>query len=202
MTRKDVVRIVHAFLRTELREPDEIDITPAYVLQDLLDCRVCAGHIMQVYVKGIMDGVTLPDGRMIFDAEGTVSEEEWSGILTRVCFQEFRTPRISDSEISRHITEAKELSAERALQLFQTEKSVLVDVRTEREYEASCLEGAINVPLLDIIKNPFVFSGNRDERILLYCNEGAQSQAAAGCLKEAGYKNVAYFAWKESSKLL
>lgn len=199
MTRKDVVRIVHEFLRTELREPDEIDITPAYILQDLFDCRVCAGHIMQVYVKGIMDGVTLPDGRMIFDTEKKVSPEEWTEIMSRVCFSEFRVPRKTES-CKTNLREAPEqLSPEQAMEFLQVaEKILLVDVRSVRDYEAGHQEGSLNVPLLDIIKNPFVFSGNRDKMILLYCEEGVQSQAAAGCLKEAGYKNVAYFAWKES----
>ena len=41
-----------------------------------------------------------------------------------------------------------------------------------------------------------MFSENRDKLILLYCKEGYQSKAAAQCLAEAGYKNVAFFAWK------
>jgi rhodanese-related sulfurtransferase len=72
-----------------------------------------------------------------------------------------------------------------------------VDVRTEREYEVAPMENAINVPLLSLIKNPFLFSENRDKTILLYCQEGYQSKAAAQCLLEAGYEKVAFFAKKE-----
>ena len=198
MTRKNVVGIVHDFLRTELKEADDIDIVPAYVLQDLFDCRVCAGHIMQLYVKGIMDGVCLPDGRMIFDGEREVSPAELSEIMVRVCFPEFRTPRKQEATLSRGLEEPEELSPEQAIKLMQREKNVLlVDVRTGREYEQGHLENARNIPLLDIIKNPFVLSESREKSLLLYCNEGVQSKAAAQCLLEAGYKMVAFFAWQE-----
>lgn len=52
--RRNAARIVHEFLRIELREQDERDIRKANVLTDLYDCKVCANHIAQVYLKGIM----------------------------------------------------------------------------------------------------------------------------------------------------
>ena len=201
MTRKNIVGIIHEFLREELQEPDEIDAAPAYVLQDLFDCRVCAGHIIQIYVKGIMDGITMPDGRIIFDAEKTVSERELAEVLTRVCFREFRTPRRSEAVKSSPVPEPEEVSPEQVSRLLREEKNVLlVDVRTEREYAEEHLQGAVNVPVLSVIKNPFLFSGYYGKKILLYCGEGYQSKAAAQCLLEAGYKNVAFFARKEEKQ--
>lgn len=198
MTRKTIVGLIHDFLRTELQEPDEIDSAPAYVLQDLFDCRVCAGHIIQVYVKGIMDGIVLPDGRMVFDAEKQVSKEELSDIMAKACFPEFRTPRRTENAQNSPGREPEEFSLEQVKRLMKEEKKTLiVDVRTEREYTEGCLPGAVNVPLLDIMKNPYMFSENRNKSILLYCGEGYQSRAAAQCLLEAGYPKVAYFAWKE-----
>lgn len=196
MTRKTIVSLLHDFLRTELGEPDEIDATPAYVLQDLFDCRVCAGHIIQVYIKGIMEGITLPDGSMIFDAEKPVSGEELADILTKACFPEFRTPKRPETEIKPAAVEPKEVSFEQAMNLVSGESNILlVDVRSEREYEEAHLPGAVNAPFLSVIKNPFMFSEKRDIMILLYCNEGYQSKAAAQCLLETGYKNVVFFAW-------
>ena len=198
MTRKNIVGLIHDFLRTELQEPEEIDAAPAYVLQDLFDCRVCAGHIIQVYVKGIMDGIVLPDGRMVFDAEKQVSKEELSDIMTKVCFPEFRIPHRSEDRKETSHYEPEELFYECAKKLLREEKNILpVDVRTMREYEQNHLPGAVNVPLLDIVKNPYIFSENRNKTILLYCSEGVQSRVAAQCLLEAGYPKVAYFAWKK-----
>ena len=206
LLKKHGARILHNFLRLELREADEIDATPAYVLQDLFDCRVCAGHIIQVYVKGIMDGVDLPDGRMIFDAEKVISKEEAEEIIHRI-FQKnvrirredrsFQSKKTWESEKVSSKEEAKEISLEQAVQLMQERgKNLLVDVRTEREYAEKHLKGALNAPLLSLIKNPFMFAENRHKMLLLYCEEGYQSKAAAQCLLEAGYENVAFFAWK------
>ena len=198
MTRKKIVGLIHDFLRTELQESDEMDSSPAYVLHDLFDCRVCAGHIIQIYVKGIMDEIVLPDGRLIFAGEKEVSKEELSDIITKTCFPEFRTPRRTEKKNYSSAGEPEEISLEQVKQLMKEEKRpLIVDVRTEREYAEGSLPGAVNVPLLDIMKNPYMFSENRNKSILLYCGEGYQSRAAAQCLLEAGYPKVAYFAWKE-----
>lgn len=198
MTRKNIVGLIHDFLRSQLQEPDEIDSAPAYVLQDLFDCRVCAGHIIQVYVKGIMDEILLPDGRLIFDGEKEVPKEELYDIMTKMCFPEFRTPRRSTELKESFLCEPEEISAEQAKRLMREEENiVLVDVRTAREYRQHCLPGAVNVPLLDIMKNPYIFSENRNKKILMYCGEGTQSRVAAQYLMEAGYPKVAYFSWKE-----
>ena len=194
LLRKHAARIIHNFLRLELKETDEIDGSPAYVLQDLFDCRVCAGHIIQMYVKGIMGGIALPDDRMIFNADEVVPEKEAEKFIIRAVQPEERIKADVSNTMGR---EPEEISIEQVIQLMQEKKNIcLVDVRSEREYEERHLEGAVNIPLLTIIKNPFVLSENRDTMILLYCAEGYQSKAAAGCLLEAGYSKVAYFAWK------
>jgi len=200
LLRKQAARILHKYLRLELKESDEVDGSPAYVLQDLFDCRVCAGHIIQVYVKGIMDGVMLTDGRMIFSAEDSVSEAEAEEIVSKMFQTETRTPRAVADVRDDTGKEPSELSLEQAMQLLQETKHILlVDVRTAREYEENPMENAINVPLLSLVKNPFIFSENRDKKILLYCHEGYQSKVAAQCLLEAGYENVAFFAKKEKN---
>ena len=198
LPRKEAARIIHDFLRTELREADETDGSPAYILRDLFDCRVCAGHIIQVYVKGIMDGVALPDGNVIFAADKAVSESEAEEVVVRVFQKELRISRSDEKKQSEKDAEPEEISPERVKELLRENKNVLLaDVRTEREYEQGHWENAINIPFLSLIKNPFVLSESRDKRILLYCNEGYQSKAAAQCLLETGYENVAFFAWKE-----
>lgn len=197
LLRKHAARIIHNYLRMEVEEADEVDGSPAYVLQDLFDCRVCAGHIIQVYVKGIMDGVVLMDERQMFAANKEVSLSEAEEMIARVFRMELRVLRREESEYNNVAEEPEEITLEQAMRRLQEDvNTLLVDVRTEREYEENHLENAMCVPLMSIIKNPFVFSGNRDKMIVLYCKEGVQSEAAAKCLREAGYGKVAYFAWK------
>lgn len=54
INRRTAARIIHQFMKTELKVPDSIDIRLAEELKDLYTCRVCANHIAQVYVRGIM----------------------------------------------------------------------------------------------------------------------------------------------------
>ncbi len=73
--RRSVARILHNFMRIVLGIKDESDISKAYVLKDLFDCRVCANHIAQVYLKGVMKEVNI-DGLIIFDVYGKVTESD------------------------------------------------------------------------------------------------------------------------------
>ena len=83
LDRRTAARIMHNYMRTELGIKDAEDITPAYELRDLFDCRVCANHIAQIYVRKIMEPVKLGD-ISIFDVYGEVSEEEARSYVKRM----------------------------------------------------------------------------------------------------------------------
>ena len=70
LDRKTAALIIHEFLYDVLKEPDEEDISPAFELEDIYECRVCAMHIAQVYSKGIANA------SHYFDLKRTVSEDE------------------------------------------------------------------------------------------------------------------------------
>ena len=73
--RRSAARILHNFMRIVLGIKDEPDISKAYILKDLFDCRVCVNHIAQVYLKGVMKEVNI-DGLIIFDVYGKVTESD------------------------------------------------------------------------------------------------------------------------------
>lgn len=194
LERKTAARIVHQFMRNELKEADEDNTSAARKLQDLYDCRSCAGHVMQVYTKGIMDGHNDPTGRFIFGMSEMVSAKEAEEIVCRLFQVQNRKVQTMDSKV---VHEAEMIAAEGALQYLETDKNaLLIDVRTNHDFSEKHLEGAKNIPFAAIIKNPYAVSSRRDQLILLYCEEGYQSEIAANCLKEAGYEKVMYFAWK------
>lgn len=72
VTRKNIARIIHMYLLKELYIPDLYDIQKAEVLRDLYDCRTCANHVAQVYLRGIMDARDLAasGGFIWFDLDG------------------------------------------------------------------------------------------------------------------------------------
>lgn len=71
ISRKNVARIIHLYLLKVRNLPDIRGITDAEVLRDLYDCRVCANHVAQVYLRGIMDADDLKKdgGFLLFDLD-------------------------------------------------------------------------------------------------------------------------------------
>ena len=196
LKRKTAARILHQFLRLERKEADVDASAVAGKLQDLYDCRVCAGHVMQIYAKGIMDGYRTPDGGYVFGMNDPVTEEECGQILERLMHPERRVVPDSKSDKESDKEESKKLSEEDAFRILQTERKVLLlDVRSEAEFESSHIKGAVSMPLIRILKNPYGVSERRDKKILLYCEMGIQSGMAAECLMEAGFEQVYSFAW-------
>ena len=68
--------------------------------------------------------------------------------------------------------------------------SVMIDVRTDEEWRAGYIEGAIHIPLPEIKKNIENYEISKDEEILLYCRSGNRSGRAKVILDELGYTNV------------
>ena len=79
ITRKNIARIIHLYLLKEKGICDLQDISKASELRDLYDCRVCANHIAQVYLRDIMSAkeLSLNGGFLWFDLNG---EDDTSAI--------------------------------------------------------------------------------------------------------------------------
>lgn len=78
IARKNVARILHMYLMTERGVKDLSDISGASCLRDLYDCRACANHVAQMYLRGVMKSRTLDKkGEFLwFDLEGAASATE------------------------------------------------------------------------------------------------------------------------------
>jgi len=59
INRKNIARIIHLYLLKEKGISDLKDISKAAELRDLYDCRVCANHVAQVYLRDIMSAKEL-----------------------------------------------------------------------------------------------------------------------------------------------
>ncbi len=77
--RKNIARIIHMYLMKEKGICDLQDISKASELRDLYDCRVCANHIAQVYLRDIMSAkeLSVNGGFLWFDLNG---EDDTSAI--------------------------------------------------------------------------------------------------------------------------
>jgi len=68
---------------------------------------------------------------------------------------------------------------------------VIVDVREPGEFASKHVNGAINVPLSQIISGQGLADGvTKDDHVVLYCNSGNRSGVARQMLEAKGYTNV------------
>ena len=90
LTRKMCAKIIHEYLQKSMHEPDEIGIEKAYFIKDLFDCRTCANHIAQVYLKGIMDVFVIDKDLILFMPEKEVDEVQLNEYVNRALDPEKR----------------------------------------------------------------------------------------------------------------
>ena len=70
---------------------------------------------------------------------------------------------------------------------------ILLDVRTQQEYEQGHIPGAICVPNETIGSEEIPALPHREQLILVYCRSGNRSKQAAQKLADLGYTNVVEF---------
>ena len=96
-------------------------------------------------------------------------------------------------------TDGKELGylqidAEQAKTLMDTETHyIILDVRTEEEYNEGHIPNAILIPNTEIRERAELELTDQDQLILVYCRSGNRSKLAAAILVELGYTNVVEF---------
>lgn len=79
----------------------------------------------------------------------------------------------------------------------------VIDVRTEADWKAGHIEGAILIPHDQIREKISEYVPDRQAPIVLYCSTGRRSALAFDILKELGYENVEnYGAYPEAAKKL
>lgn len=68
---------------------------------------------------------------------------------------------------------------------------IFVDVREPYEYARGHVEGAINIPPMDLINGAAQLAEiPKDTEIVLYCLSGARSSVSANILRAQGFTNV------------
>lgn len=75
-------------------------------------------------------------------------------------------------------------------QLADDETIVLLDVRTESEYQEKHIPGSVLLPLDTLAEQAAEILPDQEATIFVYCRSGNRSKTAANQLLEAGYTNV------------
>ena len=86
------------------------------------------------------------------------------------------------------------ITAEEAKQIMDSEEGyIILDVRTQEEYDQGHIPGAIVISHEEIEARAEEVLTDKDQLILVYCRSGRRSKIAAEALVELGYTNIKEF---------
>ena len=87
-----------------------------------------------------------------------------------------------------------QISGAQAKALMDSESGyIIIDARTQSEYDEGHIPGAILIPEYEIVDRAEKELPNKDQLILVYCRSGRRSKIAAEELVKLGYTNVKEF---------
>lgn len=67
--------------------------------------------------------------------------------------------------------------------------ALVIDVRTPEEFQDEHFDGAVNIPVEDVMRRLSEF-GDKSKPVVVYCATGSRSAYAARFLRSAGYADV------------
>ena len=86
------------------------------------------------------------------------------------------------------------ITAQEAREIMDTEEGyIILDVRTQAEYDEKHIPGAVLIPDYEIKERAEEELTDKDQLILVYCRSGRRSKLAAEALVELGYTNIKEF---------
>ena len=87
-----------------------------------------------------------------------------------------------------------QIDGQSALDMMNNENDyIIIDVRTESEYQQGHIKNAINIPNESIDESVSEILTNKDQLLLVYCRSGNRSKQASEKLAKLGYSNIYEF---------
>ena len=110
------------------------------------------------------------------------------------CAFPFACSACSDGEESTTPIRYEQISQAEAKALMDSESGyIIIDARTQSEYDEGHIAGAILIPEYEIASRAEKELPDKDQLILVYCRSGRRSKIAAEELVKLGYTNVKEF---------
>ncbi len=86
------------------------------------------------------------------------------------------------------------ITAQQAKEIMDSQESyIILDTRTQAEYDEGHIPGAILIPHDEILEKAESVLTHKDQLILVYCRSGRRSKLAAEDLVKLGYTNIKEF---------
>ena len=70
------------------------------------------------------------------------------------------------------------------------ENTILIDVRSEEEYEEKNIEDSINIPLNNLLYSIDDIGEYKDKNVIIYCRSGHRSITACNLLSIEGFNKI------------
>ncbi len=99
------------------------------------------------------------------------------------------TTEISDNTSVANKAEYRKITPEEAKEMM-IEGNIILDVRTQEEFEQGHIPGAILLLVDSILDGDLGILPDKNQIILVYCRSGNRSARAAKALVDAGYTKV------------
>lgn len=138
--------------------------------------------------KLLIAGVILTGASFLLSACGS---EQKSPASESVSSEQTMKDTMAEESKAGNETVYQKISQEEAKKRIDSgDKLVILDVRTQEEYEEKHIEGAVLIPNEEIGSERLEQLPDLNEEILIYCRSGNRSAEAAKKMIEAGYTNV------------
>ena len=82
------------------------------------------------------------------------------------------------------------ITAEEAREMIENENVVILDVRTQEEFNEGHIPNAILLPSFEVQASAQYVIPDKDQIIIVYCQRGRRSEESARVLIELGYTRV------------
>jgi rhodanese-related sulfurtransferase len=84
-----------------------------------------------------------------------------------------------------------EITASEFMDMYNTGGDfVLLDVRTEKEYDSGYIPGAVHIHYTELDHRIGELNLSKDDKIVVYCEAGVRSKKGANALQNEGFKNI------------
>lgn len=86
------------------------------------------------------------------------------------------------------------ITAEEAKKLMDTQEGyIILDVRTQEEFDTGHIPGAVLIPNTEIAQRAEQELPDKNQMLLIYCRSGNRSKQASEILVQLGYTNIKEF---------
>lgn len=119
--------------------------------------------------------------------ENSTSQANAADSKENIQVEQKDTPK---EEKSSQKAQYQKITAEEAKKMMDEQNVIIVDVRTQTEYQSGHIKDALLIPHDSFDKEPPKELDDKEATILVYCRSGNRSQKAAKKLIELGYTDV------------